>query len=566
MEGTARPGCTARLDSTPHPILPMKIRPLLLRTAPILPALFAVSTARATVTAFLPPRAVTWVTNTDTGTVAMDGSAVPAPIVPGVTFAGFDPPIITQFQQSLAFKGRLKIMSGVGVGDDEGVWSTSPQLRIASVTHKPTLVLREGNPVPLSSALFGFAGTLNVENLQSPSGDWTVCATNTTLGKVAVANNTSLHNIGESPTAAWSDLAPPVTTNFFTTQGMAMWKRETASPLKSGVERRGAPAFTAWDTNFTSALGPFLTNQPIRDASPVISEKGWVASYARDLLIPANHIRHTDPTCGSTNIIVRQGTPALTPVPGFVPASARFGVIHNKLMASSDAPTLGYELVAWQMQTMLIPATVNKTSLWCKTGTYYHCLAWQSQNAPDLPAGNTIQSFYALHAVPDFSNPDEHWVFWGAMISPSNRVAIYRTHIAKGVASMPDLIASSVPSSTPVMLISGGVQGITAIDRYFSVNVHGAVLFKATCAGAPPGQRQILVTAQLVGGSAREVRAQSGIGTAGVTPSTGTTPAVNFQLAVPEQGPCSRGQAVGTQWFTAKILYAGGQGIFWTNL
>ena len=312
--------------------------------------------------------------------------------------------------------------------------------------------------------------------------------------------------------------------------------------------------------------GTYRNNQPPRIASPSISNGGAVAAYARDFNPPSNnHIQLRSATGGLVGgAIVRELTPALTAVPGFVSAAARFGTIHNRLMANSDSIVAGSELVTWQMQTMRDPLAIAKTSLWCKHNNTYSCLAYQTQPAPDLPAGNTISSFYALHAVPDSASPGDHWIFWGAMIMPGSKVAIYRTHVST-TAGLPDLIASSVTGTCPVNLISGSTHNISAIDRYFSVNIQGTVLFKATCSTAPAAQRQILVTADVVSGHSRKVRAQTGVSTAGVPVGGAFPTASNFQLATPEQGSCSRGQAIGSQWLAAKVLYSGGtgQGVFW---
>ena len=533
-------------------------------------------TSHATVTPGTAPRPVMWTNLADTTQTPLDRNGLP---IAATTFAGFDLPVINQFDhQVVAFKAQMKLLGGVTPGDDEGVWTTG------RFTTGPSLVLREGDLIPTGGgSRFGFANNLRVENLQSAHQSWTVCATNTDHvsgnGKVAVADDWNapfMHNLAQSPTAAWSDLRAPVCDGFASfvhTPGvMAMWKRETLTPFRSGVERimsvlpaSGAPlAPPAWLTGFVPA---YKNNQTPRAASPAISGNGWVAAYARPMPVAAkNEIRLFDDAGVFAGTVVQEGALAV-PHTGFFPLSTVFGTIHNQLMAVSENPGAGTQLVAWQMANMSAPAA-PLTSLWCRWGTQpSHCLAYQTQAAPDMPAGNSLASFYELQAVPDYASAGDYWVFWGAMISPSNRVAIYRTHVGS-INTPPDLIATSVPFVTPVLPIVGGIQFITGLDRYFSVNVHGTLLFKATISG-PAAQRHVLVGANVVGGHGRTVYAQSGVATAGVQFPAGTAgslPADNFELARPEQGPDGRGQAIGTQWFTAKVRFGGSmQGIFWAN-
>jgi hypothetical protein len=572
----------------------------LARTAPLVLALATAGTLQAVPTGSLPPLALNWVKIADTTTVAPDSilqmpsPPPPTPLVAGVPFLKFDPPVITEFDRSLAFKGWLTLTAPVTAADDEGVWSTAPMLRLGGTPHIPSLVLREGAPVPApvpppvlaaSGATFGSVGLLKVDNLQSEFADWTICATNTSLGKVAIANNDALYNIGESgPGLLLSDLRPPVAAGFQLAGHLSMWKRNPATS-KSALQRiaSGSPATppsppiaVGWDTNppsgspLSCAGFAYKPNQPARVGSPAISEAGWVAAYAQDtpgVGVSPNHLQLRNTTLGAAGVIVRQGDPAPV-VLGFTAAGAKFGIIHNQLLATSDSLTAGGELVAWQMQTMLAPA-LAKTSLWCKNVGVFNCLAFQNQNAPDLGVGDKITSFYALHAVPDISNPGGHLIIWGAMIN-GNRVAIYRTLIdASGFMVPAQLIATTVPGYTPVDLFVGGTLDMTSIDRFFSVNVHGSVLFKARVgAPAPAASRNILVTAQVAFAPSlphlRQVRAQSGIGgTAGLPGGIAPT---NFQLATPEQGSHSRGQAIGSQWLAAKALYSAGQGIFFAHL
>ena len=528
------------------------------RLACLLLTFAAAPEGEAALTGTRTPAFVAWTQVADTATPALDSAGLSL----GINYAGFDPPVISQWSTSIAFKGRLA--APAIPGDDEGVWRTQ------GTFGTPWLALREGDPYPGSGTrTFGFSGSLDVRNLQCGANDWLACATNTSVagGKVGIGYNLTLHNLGESPTAAWSDLRPPVITNMgspFATDGqIGMWRRETPGSARSGVAYFKAPlpssppSFSHWATGFG---GGWKINQPPRVGSPSISDGGFVAAYAHDFGTPQAHIHLIDPFGIPSAVIVRQGDPTLTAIPGFIPAGSKFGIIHNQLMANSDAITSGLELVAWQMQTMASPV-VNKTSLWCKQGTFRHCLAFQGQSAPDLPPANLITSFYELQAVPDYTTADTHWVFWGANLT-GGKAAIYRTRVGLGFASPPDLIATDVPFTAWVGLISGGLHAITTLDKFFSVNVHGALLFSASCSTAPAGQRRILVTATVLDNHDRQVRAQSGISVLG-----GGRIARFFDLAKPEQGQCGRGQAVGTQWFTARITFGIGQeGIFWATL
>lgn len=568
----------------------MKKYPSQLRqTAPLVLAIAAATPLQAGITGTQPPLALNWVKIADTTTVALDravSAATPGPLVPGVPYARFDPPVVTEFDETLAFKGWLALAGGVTPANNEGVWSTAPMNRLAPLLlHTPTLVLREGDPVPSSSAsgaTFGLATILTIQNLQSERYDWTVCATNTSLGKIAVASNNVLYDLGESGPALGllTDLRPPVAAGFQLVGSVAMWKRNPPN-TQSAVERIASanpsasipPLNVGWDTGIPAVLScagfSYMANQPPRVGSPAISEAGWVAAYARDIPgagVSPNHIQLRNATLGAAGVIVREKTPSPA-IPGLAVTSPQFGIIHNQLMATSDSVTAGGEAVAWQMQTMInntLP--VAKTSLWCKSaGGVYNCLAYQTQVAPFLPAAYTITGFYALHAVPDYTTPGGHLIVWGAML-PGNKVAIYLTRIdGAGFMLPPDLIATNVPGPTPVDLFVGGTSvNITSIDRFFSVNVFGTVLFKAQCAAAPAGFRNILVTADLVNSHSRKVRAQSGLtGTLGLP---GGIAATNYILATPEQGSQSRGQAIGSQWIGVKALYSIGQGIYFSHL
>lgn len=544
----------------------------------LLPLAALAVSAHAAPTPTAPPVAAVLTVIADTASTPLD--PLGAPIVGATTYAGFEPPVINQFDfQTVAYKAWMT-PGTVTFADDEGVWTSG------RTTLGPTLVLREGNAVPFSvpPVTYGNATVLRVDNLQSVASNGVVCATNTSAagGKAAIADFDAATQrlLAQSPSASWIDLRPPVCDgfrSFLRADGViAMWVDQSpggASP--KGVCRfdvtnpvtgvfsgstpapvTPAPGFPRWITGFGAPVpGAWKPAQSVRTASPAISPDGYVATYARPLPGAApNELRLSDPTGAWVKTIVKVGDTVTPLSPPFVSGPATFGVIHNNLMAVSNGPAAGNELVTWQMNNVVGSTPAAKTSLWTRWGTIFQCLAWQTQPAPDLPAGNTISSFYELQAVPSYVTPTSHWVFWGAMLNAGTNVAIYRTHVIAGFALPPDLIASDVPGTpTTVMPLSGGTTLITKLDRFFSVNLAGWVLFKANILPAPLGQRQVLVTDDPING--RRVRVQSG-GTSGITA---------MDLARPEQGPMGRGQAMGSQWFTARITRLGRQTVAWYN-
>jgi hypothetical protein len=543
-------------------------------------ALTGASSAHAAITPVAPPVPFQWRCIADTCTVAVGPCAAPAPLT---RFVNFNPPVMPQYDAPLAaFKawiqpGTLTTGLVVNASNDEGVWSNGPGWASGSFTMLTNNILREGDPVPSSGTTFGVSNALTVQNLQMGAGGVTMCTTNTSAaaGKVAVLENCCLQNLGESPTSALMDIRPPVID--MANRNIGMWKRAVGGV--SGVEHGGLPGFimppcippvNAWWSGFSPGWAP---NQIARVGSPSISEQGTIALYGRDNFIPAaqrNHIRVVDPA-GTPAVVVRQGW-GCPPVPGLLPPLSRFGIIHSQLQANSDDRTLTSaptDLVAWQMDTMTAPGpvTMNQDTLWCKQSGVYNCLAYQTQNAPFIP-GRTVTGFYALHAIAQQGITNSSHVVWGVRLSPGPGLyAIYTSLVTGGVMGPVDLIATDVPGITPVNTLVAGVQNITTLAPFFSVNARGDVLFKATCAAAPVGQRQILVTASAAAGHARSVRAQSSL--ALPTLNCGMAVATNFQLATPEQGTYSRGQALnGLKQAAAKILFnapapaGSGQGIF----
>lgn len=533
--------------------------------AGLLPAM-----SHAAILPSIPAVPMTWTNIAESGTPALD--RFPMSTTLGL-FTDFEPPVIAQYGTPMcAFKGYLNTPPA----RDEGVWSNGAFMTSSGfINYTPTNVLIEGSPVPTSGNLFG-AMTLPVVNLQITSNGCCTLATKTNLsGRVAIYdNNTCLQSLGETPAIA--DLRPPVIDN--NGDNLAMWKQ--LGPLASrGVEHGAmsggffppcASPLVNWYSG-ASAAPPDPGNQVPRVGSPSISQVGWTALYARDTFSPAaqrNHIRVVSPTALST-VIVRENQATGIVVPMVSPtASAKFGTIHTQLLANTNSlntgGVTGIDLVAWQMQNMRTSAGVliPIKSLWCKQAGNFMCLGYESQPAPDFPAGSrTIKSFYALHAAGIAGMPFDSWVVWGVQLD-SYKYAIYCSRVTAGAIVSTDLLATddtSTTTRTPVDPLFGPlVRDITTLDRFFSVSANGDIVFKATCLGSPAGKRRMIVTARPPFHE-RCVRAQSG-----VTPMN-TTPvfASNFQLAQPEQGTFSRGQAINVLGaVAAKVRFGAKVGIF----
>lgn len=513
------------------------------------------------------PVPMTWTNIAESGTPALD--RFPMSTSPGL-FTDFEPPVIAQYGTPMcAFKGFLNTPAT----RDEGVWSNGAFMTSSGfINYTPTNVLLEGNPVPTSGNLFG-AMTLPVVNLQITSNGCCTLATKTNLaGRVAIYdNNTCLQSLGETP--AITDIRPPVVDN--NGENLAMWKQlgpVTSRGVEHGAMPGGffppcAPPLLNWYSG-VSAVPADPGNQVPRVGSPSISQVGWTALYARDTFTPAaqrNHIRVVSPTALST-VIVRENQATGVLLPPISPPGAKFGVIHTQLLANTNSlntgAVAGIDLVAWQMQNMRTSAGVliPLKSLWCKQAGNFMCLGYESQAAPNFPPmTRTIKSFYALHAAGIAGMPFDSWVVWGVQLD-SLKYAIYCSRVTAGVVVSTDLLATDDPTvSTPVDPLFGPLNvAITTLDRFFSVSANGDIVFKATCAGSPLGKRRMIVTARPPFHE-RCVRAQSG-----VTPMN-TTPvfASNFQLAQPEQGTFSRGQAINVMGaVAAKVRFGGKVGIF----
>jgi hypothetical protein len=516
------------------------------------------------------PVPMTWTNIAESGNPAPDRYMMTSTL--GL-FTDFEPPVIAQYGTPMcAFKGYLNTPPS----RNEGVWSNGAFMTSSGfINYTPTNVVIEGNPIPGSGNLFG-STSLPVRNLQITGNGTCVLQTTTNLaGQVAIYdNNTCLQSLGETP--AINSLRPPVID--LNGNNYSMWKQlgaVTTRGVEHGTMPGGffppcAPPLLNWFSG-VSAVPADPGNQVPRVGSPSISQSGWTALYARDFFTPAaqrNHIRVVSPTALST-VVVRENQATGVFCPPISPtAAAKFGVIHTQLLANTNSLNTGgvidTDLVAWQMQNMRTSAGVliPLKSLWCKQAGNFLCLGYESQPAPEFPAlTRTIKSFYALHAAGIPGMPFDSWVVWGVQLD-SLKYAVYCSRVTSGVVVSTDLLATddtTTPTRTPVDPLAGPLNvDITTLDRFFSVSANGDIVFKATCAGSPAGKRRMIVTARPPFHE-RCVRAQSG-----VTPMN-TTPVYtsNFQLAQPEQGTFSRGQAINALGaVAAKVRFGGKVGIF----
>jgi len=269
------------------------------------------------------------------------------------------------------------------------------------------------------------------------------------------------------------------------------------------------------------------------------------------------------------------------------PTGERLGIFHPNLMALTGGPNVS-PTVAWQMSNMYTsvpPVTTgvnflgapipNSNSLWCWRGdaapgpNSYAQIARVGMAATDIGGGVTFTSFYALHVVDDLPNYPDSNVFYGVNLSSGKRAIYRRSTSIVGTAvslSLPQLIATDDPGGSPMLwvpAIYAGTYPITGLFPWFSVDLRGNVLIKATLAGAPAGQRQCLIVAKSSTNHALQMRAQSDSASFILPTLThGPQRIANFAITNPEQGPLGRGQAIDGQSFGALVLFPGGNGVY----
>ena len=324
--------------------------------------------------------------------------------------------------------------------------------------------------------------------------------------------------------------------------------------------------------------------------SPAISYYGAVAHRARSLpssglpwnkrdfieavpLVPGGFFP-------SRLTVVRAGDPA--------PTGEIFGIFHPVLMAIAGGPNIA-PTVAWQMSTMNAGESSGSTqglsipygtpmphsnSLWCwrQGATPYAEIARAGQAASEITS-RTIKSFYALHLVDDDNTWPNSLVFYGAILD-NNKYAIYLREISgsSGPVLGPDqLIATDDSGGPPGMAVpaiygpSGTTYPIAALYPWFSVDIFGNVLMKATLGGAvQPDQKQCLLSAKRgTDAHGLRMRAQSNSTTANLpTLSHGPQPIANFTINAHDQGTMGRGQSIFEQTVGALIHFPGGSGIY----
>jgi len=259
--------------------------------------------------------------------------------------------------------------------------------------------------------------------------------------------------------------------------------------------------------------------------------------------------------------------------------SERFGIFHPILMAITGGPNIA-PTVAWQMSNLYTDtgssATLGKVipgskSLWCwrqlSTITPYAQIAREGAAATDITGGRTFKSFYALHLVDDNTNWPDSDVFYGVILD-NGKTAIYTRHITTfagttTVLAPEQLIATDDPGGPllqRVPAIYGGTFPIAKLFAWFSVDLQGNVLIKATLGGTvPPGQAQCLIAAMSgTSNHAMVMRAQSDPTVFSLpTLSHGPQAITGFDITNPEQGPLGRGQGISGSTIGAVINFTG---------
>ena len=535
-----------------------------------LAALLAFSCAsHSAVTGNLPPVPfTTWIPVVDNGVATIPHG--PGPLLPTPLphlFRNFDAPVMDQYSQNVAFKARLRTGgSPVTAANDEGVWSTGNFTM-------PSQVLREGDPTGSGSGeRLGFGNNLQIQNLQMAQLGRTICQANTshpsTTGKTIILDGAFgagavQQNLMETPSTVWKDLRPPVINQFLNAGHVDMWAQRPSAPIASGVVHNSFafnsnnPASFYPGLGWPSAVGfaaGWHVNQPARIGSPSIDYYANTAVFCRNAAGPSpRHIDLVD-EFGVHTLIARENNPALNANPTttlYAPASATFGPFHTRLMANCG-PAFGasFPMVGWQMLNLLTGGG-STPSLWCRQGSVNNCLAFVGQTDPHTI--ETFMSFHALHVVPnpDATKVNSHYVFFGADLS-SGFSGIYRSEVHGGVVTNFDLIATDKPGITPVINFLGGGGNIVSYSKFFSVNSLGTVFFRAKTTAAAANDVSLITAEAGTTNHRLIVRAQKG--QALTSASYASSVATEFQLAAPEQGTWSRGQAISNRGAAIKVI------------
>lgn len=533
-----------------------------------------------------------WTPYADTGSAAplkFGGGGVVS------SFTGFFAPVISDFSPfgppgvgHVAFKATMATGT-VTTANNEGIWSNVDPAMTTPPGSTIWMVAQEGDAV--GSRFIGNAGRMKVSALQTTLYYGTLFNTNSDAHP---SRNFSVYHGG-----TLNGLAGP--TAPFTNGGLAV-----AAAGRIAVWARNGTGFdgtVAWDVNPPGPIPHTLTpappihwtspsSNPRVQCSPAISFYGAVAHRARSL--PASGF----PPDKRDYIEVVPMTPAgLFPTQSMVVRAGDyapsvgefFGIFHPVLMATTGGPNVA-PTVAWQMSTMLagensgstLGATIpygtpmpNSGSLWCwrkrPTVPSYAQIARAGQAAPEI-TGRSFKSFYALHLVDDddiLNYPDTD-VFYGVILD-NDKHAIYTRQISTDafgntILSAEQLIATDSPGAPPSLVnietIFGPTFPIAVLYPWFSVDIFGNLMMKATLGGGvPTAQRHCLLTSKR-GTEDHALRMREQSGRTLPTLSHGTKTITNFTINAHEQGPMGRGQGIYEQTIGALVTFPGGSGVY----
>lgn len=530
----------------------------------------------------LPPNPITaWTAMADTAStpgLTHAGTGVVS------TFAGFTPPVVIgggtgTSPTQIAYKGRMSIAAPVTLANDEAIWSNADPINWSTPPPGPTswMVAQEGDVV--AGNLIGSGTSMLVQALQTTRFGGTLFTTNSSATpalNLSVYEGGTFNGLAGVSVSGFADGGRAVTNG----QRIAGWAKAGTFTGTRFWDVTATPSFshglTAGTIRWTS------TNNPKVQCSPAISEYGGVAHRARSGGLPTYErdliIADPDPLSGSglfptATTVVRKNALA---------GIERFGVFHPNLMAITGGVNTN-PTVAWQMSNMytdvgagLLGAPIpSSNSLWCWS---YNTLGYQQiarfgDLLTDFTSPVTITGFYALHLVEDRMTWRDADVFYGVKLSTPGKYAIYHRHIthpliAGGplVLGTPNLIATDEPSgpvTQHVPAIHAGTYPIATLFPWFSVDVRGNVLIKATLGGAvPAGQKQCLISARAPSFN-MEMRAQSHSTIVSLpTLSYGPKTIANFSITNPEQGPLGRGQGIAGASVGAVVNFPGGSGVY----
>lgn len=535
--------------------------------------------------AALPPDVITtWTPYADTGSVPPLKHSASGTVS---SFTGFEAPLIfgdlsLSGSTQLAFKGYMARVGTVGTSNDEAIWSNVDPLSSGGGGSTIWMVAQESDFV--GTRQLGNSGQMKIRSLQTTTYGGTLFTTNTNLD---ASPNFSVYEGGAFTGLAGAGLPG------FTNGGIAV---AAAGRLAVWTTGGGSDGIRAWDVTLASphTVTPAApaavhwtspTGNPRVQCSPAISFYGGVALRARSSpssgLPPAQRdfIRAVPmnpvglfPT---SYTVVRGGDPA--------PTGEIFGTFHPVLMAIAGGPNIP-PTVAWQMSSMNagegstqgsgIPygsPVPGSNSLWCWRQGSIAQIARAGQAAPEITS-RTFKSFYALHLADDDNSWPDSLVFYGAILD-NGKYAIYmRRVVTVGPTTTltPDqLIATDSPGAPGAMDVPaiygpvGTKYPLAALYPWFSVDMFGNVLMKATLSGAPASQKQCLISSKRgTDGHGLRMRAQSGGSVVLPTLTHGPQSITNFRINAHEQGTMGRGQSIFEQTVSTLVSFPGGSGIY----